>query len=116
MNCSRSEERLFNNSGDFVDKVLKILILENHNTEADLLEHELRRGEILFLSRRAQTKEDFLRALKVFTPDFILSDYKLPLFDGSSAISIAKEHCPDVLFIFVSGIVEEELSIEDKRF
>jgi two-component SAPR family response regulator len=116
MNYSRSEERLFNHSGDFVDKVLKILILENHNTDANLIEHELHKGEILFLSRRAQTKEDFLRELKVFTPDFILSDYKLPLFDGSSAISIAKEHCPDVLFIFVSGTIEEELSIEDKRF
>jgi len=116
MNCSRSEERLFNNSGDFVDKVLKILILENHNTEADLLEHELRKGEILFLSRRAQTKEDFLRELKVFTPDFILSDYKLPSFDGSSALAIAKEHCPEVTFIFVSGTIQEELAIEDKGF
>ena len=99
-----------------MDKVLRVLILEDHNSDAELLEHELCKKGIIFSSRRVQTKEDFLRELKVFAPDFILSDYKLPLFDGSSAISIAKEHCPDVLFIFVSGIVEEELSIEDKRF
>ena len=94
--------------------MLKILILENHNTDANLIEHELRKGEILFLSRRAQTKEDFLRELKVFAPDFILSDYKLPLFDGSSAISIAKEHCPDVLFIFVSSTDKEDPKLGER--
>jgi len=98
------------------NKELKVLILKDQNIDAELIERKLYKEGISFYSKHVETKEDFLRELKVFTPDFILSDYKLPLFDGSSAISIAKEHCPDVLFIFVSGIVEEELSIEDKRF
>ena len=114
MNYSRSEERLFNNSGDFVDKVLKILILENHNTDANLIEHELRKGEILFLSRRAQTKEDFLRELKDFVPDLIFSDYKLPSLDGSSALAIAKEHCPEVLFVFVSSTDKEDPKLGER--
>ena len=98
------------------NKELKVLILKDQNTDAELMERKLCKEGISFSSKRVETKEDFLRELKVFAPDFILSDYKLPLFDGSSAISIAKEHCPDVLFIFVSGTIEEELSIEDKRF
>jgi len=98
------------------NKELKVLILKDQNTDAELMERKLCKEGISFSSKRVETKEDFLRELKVFAPDFILSDYKLPLFDGSSAISIAKEHCPDVLFIFVSGTIEEELSIEDKGF
>jgi CheY-like chemotaxis protein len=80
------------------------------------MERKLCKEGISFSSKRVETKEDFLRELKVFAPDFILSDYKLPVFDGSSALAIAKEHCPDVLFIFVSGTIEEELAIEDKGF
>ena len=99
-----------------MDKVLRILILEDQNTDAELMEQKLCEEGISFSSRRVETKEDFLRELKVFAPDFILSDYKLPVFDGSSALAIAKEHCPDVVFIFVSGTIKEELSIEDKGF
>jgi CheY-like chemotaxis protein len=86
-----------------MDRELRILLLDNQNTDADMMEHELHKGGILFTSRCVQTKEDFLRELKVFSPDFILSDYKLPFFDGSSALAIAREYCPDVSFIFVPG-------------
>ena len=99
-----------------MDKVLRILILEDQNTDAELMERKLCKEGISFSSKRVETKEDFLKELKVFAPDFILSDYKLPVFDGSSALAIAKEHCPDVVFIFVSGTIEEELAIEDKGF
>jgi CheY-like chemotaxis protein len=96
-----------------MDRELRILLLEDQNTDADMMEHELRKGGILFTSRRVQTKEDFLRELKVFTPDLILSDYKLPSFDVSCTLTIAREHCPDVPFIFVSGTtIWEELTNE----
>lgn len=95
-----------------MDKELKILILEDQNTDAELMERELRKEGISFSSRRVETKEDFLRELKDFAPDLILSDYKLPYFNGSSALAIAREQCPEVPFIFVSGMIGEELAIE----
>jgi DNA-binding NarL/FixJ family response regulator len=42
----------------------------------------------------------------------ILSDYSLPSFNGLSALKIARERCPEVPFIFVSGALGEELAIE----
>lgn len=99
-----------------MDKALRILILKDQNTDAELIERKICEEGISFSSKRVETKEDFLRELKDFAPDFILSDYKLPVFDGSSALAIAKEHCPDVVFIFVSGTIEEELAIEEKGF
>jgi len=95
-----------------MDKELRILILEDQNTDAELMERELRKGGISFSSKRVETKEDFLREIKAFIPDIILSDYKLPSFDGSSALAIAREHCPEIPFIFVSGTIGEELAIE----
>ena len=94
-------------------KELRILILDHQNTVADLMEYELHKGGILFSSRRVQTKEDFLRELKVFIPNLIISDYKLPYFDGfSSVLEIAREHCPDVPFIFVPCAIRAELAIK----
>lgn len=99
-----------------MNRVLRILILEDKNTDAESMERKLCEEGILFSSKRVETKEDFLRELRIYAPDIILSGYKLSVFDGSSALTIAKEYCPDVLFIFVSNTLKEELAIEDEGF
>jgi diguanylate cyclase (GGDEF)-like protein len=76
------------------------------------MEHELLKAGIQFSSRRVWTKEAFLKGIKNFSPDIILADYSLPQFDGISALPIAKEQCPDVPFILVSGVIGEESLIE----
>jgi len=91
---------------------LRILILEDVPTDAELMEAELMEEGITFLSKRADTKPSFIRALKEFTPEIILSDYSLPSFDGLSALKISMDVCPDVPFIFVSGALGEETAIE----
>ena len=91
---------------------LKILMLEDVPGDAEIVEYEIRKANIKFTSRRVDTKEDFVKGLEDFTPDLILSDYKLPSFDGISALKIAKEKCPDVPFIFVTGAMGEDLAVE----
>ena len=59
-----------------------------------------------------ETRADFLAALEQGRFDIILADYALPSFDGLSALAIAKEQCPDVPFIIVSGAIGEELAVE----
>jgi PAS domain S-box-containing protein/putative nucleotidyltransferase with HDIG domain len=93
-------------------KELKILILEDMPTDAELMEHELRKAGIAFSSRVVETRGGFIKELKNFEPDLILGDYKLPSFDGLSALKIAKEKCPHIPFIFVSGTIGEELAVE----
>jgi PAS domain S-box-containing protein len=95
-----------------VEKILHILILEDVPTDAELIERELRRAEIDFVARRVATREAFLQTLQDFSPDLILADYSLPSFDGISALSMAREKCPEVPFVFVSGAIGEELAIE----
>lgn len=91
---------------------LRILMVEDVPSDAKLIERELNKTGIEFVSKLVETKEEFQKELKNFAPDLILSDYKLPSFDGISALEIAKEECSAVPFIFVSGSIGEDLAID----
>jgi DNA-binding NtrC family response regulator len=93
-------------------KNLKILIVEDDPYDADLLLRELTKSQFIFSSKIVQTRESFERALEVFLPDIVLSDYSLPRFDGVSAFNITQDKSPDTPFIIVSGTIGEERSIE----
>jgi diguanylate cyclase (GGDEF)-like protein/PAS domain S-box-containing protein len=92
-------------------KQFKILIVEDVATDAELIEYELRRGGLPCIARRVETEADFCRESQAFEPDLILSDFTLPVFDGPSALRLARESCPEVPFIFVSGTIGEERAI-----
>lgn len=93
-------------------KKIRILILEDNPDDAKLMERELQKAKIEFSSQRADTKKGYLKSLSELKPDIILADYCLPSFDGLEALKIAQKKCPDVPFIFVSGIMEEDYAIE----
>lgn len=94
---------------------LHILSLEDNQDEFELISARLRCEGIECDLMRVETKTDFISALNRGGFDLILSDYVLPLFDGSSALKIAKETCPEVPFIFVSGAIGEESAIESLK-
>jgi formate hydrogenlyase transcriptional activator len=96
----------------YVEKELRILILEDVAAHVELIEHELRKADMVFTARRVAGRAAFLKELRDFNPDLILADFSLPSFDGMEALSLAKEQRPDVPFVFVSGAIGEELAIE----
>ena len=91
---------------------LRILSVEDSPLDAELIARELRRGGIEFVSRRVQTRVDFEREIADFQPEIILSDYKMPAFDGAQALELAKQRCPDIPLIVISGAVGEETAVE----
>lgn len=91
---------------------IHILMLEDNDTDADLVIHMLQRGGVDFSFERVETRAGFIRALEKAAPDVILSDYSLPTFDGYAALAIAQAKHPDVPFIFVTGTLGEEVAIE----
>ena len=95
-----------------MEKMIRILILEDVATDAELIEEELRYAGIPFSSKRVTTKKAYLDELESFCPDLILSDYNLPQYDGELALIAAKSRCPDVPFILVTGAIGEELAID----
>ena len=52
-----------------------------------------------------------MEQLAAFRPDVILSDYHLPGFSGEDALEIAQEQCPDVPFVFWSGVLGDEEAV-----
>lgn len=92
--------------------MLQILHLEDNPLDAELIAANLLDGELEFDIRRVETRDGFVRAVQEKCFDLILADYSLPAFDGLSALDIARENCPDVPFIFISGALGEELAIE----
>ena len=95
-----------------MEKEIRILMLEDDPADAELEELELRKSGLVFTLKVAATREAFLKELDESSPDLILSDYDLPSLDGLAALGIAKEKCPDLPFILVSGKLGEEFAIE----
>ena len=95
-----------------MEKELRILILEDVPTDAELIQFELTEAGTTFIPVCVADRTSYVKALDEFSPEIILSDYSLPSFDGISALKIAVSKCPDVPFIFVSGALGEETAIE----
>jgi len=95
-----------------MERSIRVLILEDTATDAELMEEELREAGISFISKRVMAEHEYLHELDNFSPDLILSDYNLPRYDGASALLAAKTRCPDVPFILVTGALGEERAID----
>jgi PAS domain S-box-containing protein len=89
-----------------------ILLLEDDPNDARLIEDLLEADQFVCRIVCVQSHAEFSAALKDGDFDLILSDYKLPSFDGLSALSVALSARPDLPFIFVSGTLGEEAAIE----
>jgi len=91
---------------------VRVLIVEDVPTDAELMEYELQVAGVAFSAKRVETKAAYIEALSTFLPDVILSDYSLPAFDGITALQLRLERAPDTPFIFVTGALGEELAID----
>jgi signal transduction histidine kinase len=94
-----------------MDKELKILMLEDQADEAGLIERVLRKDGLIFTSKRVDTREEFIAALKEFLPDVILSDHALPQFNSIEALKICEKQAHHIAFILVTGAVSEEFAV-----
>ncbi len=94
---------------------LRILHLEDSPKDAELIEATLAGEDLACEVALVDTREDFVAALEQGEFDLILADYALTSFDGLSALRIAKEKCPYVPFILVSGTLGEEVAIESMK-
>ncbi|MBB5753969.1 sensor histidine kinase [Prosthecomicrobium pneumaticum] len=93
----------------------RILLLEDSPLDADLIAAHLDRLVPAPDIVRATGRADYAAALEAGGFDVILSDYSLPGFDGMMALDLAKAAAPDTPFIFVSGVLGEEIAIDSFR-
>lgn len=92
--------------------MLRILHLEDSPLDAELIHSRIRRGELACTIERVDTREAFIQALRNNHYDLVLADYVLPDFNGVAALNMTREQFPDLPFIFVSGVLGEEVAID----
>lgn len=94
---------------------LRILFAEDVSIDREMVERLLRQNNIAFVSECVDTEPDFVRMLRDFNPDIILSDYRMPTFDGMKALKITMEMRPDIPFIILTGSINEDIAVECMR-
>jgi PAS domain S-box-containing protein len=90
---------------------LKILHLEGVNTDAALVRTELKKAKMAFKKLDVDNKADFVRILKDFEPDVILSDHSVPSFNALEALSLLKKSGLYVPFILVVAPASKEFAL-----
>ncbi|QOI98247.1 MAG: hybrid sensor histidine kinase/response regulator [Flammeovirgaceae bacterium] len=92
-------------------KELKILMLEDLEDDAMLIERQLRKDGLMFIRKRVETRQAFVEALNDYLPDVILSDHALPQFNSIEALKLLKHQHVAIPFILVTGAVSEEFAV-----
>lgn len=93
-------------------KSLRVLLVEDHQADAELALYELKKAGFDCTARIVSTRAALVHELETFEPEIVLSDFTLPQFDGLSALEVSQAARPDLPFIFVSGTLGEDRAIE----
>jgi signal transduction histidine kinase/FixJ family two-component response regulator len=94
-----------------VSHSLKVLIVEDSENDALLLEVELQRAGYDPVSLRVETRQGLEHALDQHPWDLIIADYKMPQFNGLEALALVKQRQLDVPFIVVSGHITDDTAV-----
>jgi len=93
-----------------MEKPLKILMLEDSEFDAEIIQQVLLREKPGSVFMLVMTEEAFTEALEQFEPDLILSDNTLPQFSATEALKIFNRRSLHIPFILVTGTVSEEFA------
>lgn len=94
-----------------MDRPLKILHLEDLVADVEIVDRVLRKAQIHFEKKVVIDRPDFVRELREFKPDIILSDHSLPAFNSLEALRITREEGIMAPFILITATVSEEYAV-----
>jgi len=91
--------------------LLRVLVIEDSETDTYLMLNELRRGGYEVVHERVETRPGMQSALDQGSWDIVLCDYTLPSFNAMDALRTLQESGLDIPFIIISGTVGEETAV-----
>ena len=94
---------------------ISVLFIEDSPHDAELALFTLERSGYAVDSTVVYDRDGVLDALQRRGFDLILSDFILPGYSGSQALTDARQVAPDTPFIFVSGVFGEEHAVNMMR-
>ena len=90
---------------------LRLLIVEDDPTDAELAIRELRKSGFDPQFRRVDSREAFLKGLAEDRPDVIIYDHNLPHFSSSEALQLTQQSDLGIPFIIVSHAIGDEEAV-----
>ena len=91
--------------------LLRILIVEDSEDDAELMMREIQRDGYAVEFERVETQTTMQEALSRGPWDIILSDYTMPEFNALAAVRTLKESGLDIPLLVVSGTIGEETAV-----
>jgi DNA-binding NtrC family response regulator len=90
---------------------LSVLIVEDMESDAQLYARLLKKANYELAYEQVENAAQMRAALEQRAWDLIISDYKMPQFNGNEALSLLKKTGLDIPFIIVSGTIGEETAV-----
>jgi len=91
-----------------MDRLLKILVLEDRKADFELCKRYLLREIPNAMFTRAANEEEFLEKIARASYDIVIADYNLPGYNGLQALLHVKEHFAHLPFVFLTGTLNSE--------
>lgn len=91
---------------------LRILLVEDSDSDRDLMLHQLKRGGVDSEPDVIQTAEQFREKIRKNKYDIILADYRLPGWNGMETIELLRQEGLDIPVVLVSGALGELKAVE----
>lgn len=107
-----SVQTQFQIMSDRNENEIVILHLEDNPMDRELVRKSLEAEDFDYRIVPCETRAEFEKLLVNEAYSLLLVDYQLPDFSGKDAMEMARARCPDVPFIFLSGVLGEEAAIE----
>ena len=97
-------------------KPLRVLIIEDYEEDALLLQRHLGRAGYAVDAVRVETADQLTEALDHPSPwDLVIADYTLPSFGARDALALIQQSGVDLPFIIVSGTIDEVSAVNAMR-
>ena len=95
-----------------MNELLRVLIIEDSEDDAELLAIALEDGGYYIIHRRVDTKAGMQAALEEAQSwDIVIADYSMPQFSAIAALEVLKEWELDLPFVIVSGKIGEDTAV-----
>lgn len=95
-----------------MDTALRVLIVEDSESDAGLIVRDLVRNGYITVHERVENAEAMREALKRQAWDIVIADYNMPQFDAFAALKILQECGRDIPCIVVSDTMGEDNAVE----
>ena len=96
-------------------RTLRVLLLEDSAADAELIAHELGRIGPRVVLQHVDSREGFIRALREFDPQVIISDHSMAHFDTIAALRVTQAYRSIAPFIVVTGSLDDQMIVTSVR-